>query len=151
MQNMHCSIRRQNIGHATGLCNSEMLAFVNNRDGCENLYEESIQEGVLMFASDALEVYAADWRYQLVGKMARANENKLLLEEGEGHYDATHREGKDLTDALSILHELIKKNGGPLKKTEIRTWYSSGPALDDTEIGYVNEEYVKKHGVAGIV
>jgi hypothetical protein len=44
-------------------------------------------------------VYAADWRYQLVGKIVRAYQISQL----SGTHQAEERTGKDLSDAVSIM------------------------------------------------
>jgi len=108
-----------------------MIAFVMNVPGCENLYQNSIDAGVVLFKSDSLEVYAADWRYQLVGKIVRGYQLSTMNETVQ----AQDRLGKDLADAVSILHLLVSERGGkPLQKTEMMTWYGDGPTLEDAEI-----------------
>ena len=127
--------------------NAEMIAFVSNRPGCETLYQNSIDCEVILFKSDSLVVYAADWRYQLVGKIVRAYQISQL----SGTHQAEERTGKDLSDAVSIMRHLISRHGRPLLKVELLTWYADGPTLEDAEIAYVNTEYKHLNGMVGIV
>jgi len=92
-------------------------------------------------------VYAADWRYQLVGKIVRAYQISQL----SGTHQAEERTGKDLSDAVSIMRHLISRHGRPLLKVELLTWYADGPTLEDAEIAYVNTEYKHLNGMVGIV
>lgn len=130
--------------------NCEMIAHILNLEGCENLYQTSIAEGIKMFESKSLEVYAADWKYQLVGKIVRAHDNKVVYDT-ERRYFNESRDGKDLADAVAILRLMVKKNGRPLRLTDLRTWYYYGPGLKDDAIAYVNAEYQKKYDALGII
>jgi len=75
--------------------NANMMAYVNNYDQCDQLYENSIRMGDLLLKSSVLEVYVADWRYQLVGKITRAGEDR------DNNY--LHGLKRDLDDAVEIL------------------------------------------------
>ena len=127
--------------------NAEMIGFVSNQAGCETLYQDSIDANVILFQSESLVVYAADWRFQLAGKIARAYQMSQL----STTVQAQEREGKDLSDAVSILHLLISQRDQLLSKADLLTWYADGPALEDAEIEYVNAEYRRLYGSDGIV
>ena len=43
-----------------------MVAYTLNHQGLEDIFQSSVNQGVVLFQSLSLKVYAADWRYQLV-------------------------------------------------------------------------------------
>ncbi|PPQ88421.1 hypothetical protein CVT25_011223 [Psilocybe cyanescens] len=125
--------------------NAEMAGFAM-MPGCEDLYKNSIANNVVLYQSDTLVAYAADWRFQLIGKITRAYQMELLKEQ----LQSRDREGKDLKDAVSLLQILITQNNGPLDRNVVRSWYN-GSALEDVEIEFVNKEYRAKFNVDAIL
>ncbi|PPQ69037.1 hypothetical protein CVT26_003746 [Gymnopilus dilepis] len=118
--------------------NAEMAGFAM-MPNCEGLYENSIANDVVLYRSEALLAYAADWKFQLIGKIMRAYQMALLKDQMQSR----DRGKKDLTDAISLLDLLIKENGGPLDRSAIRSWYN-GSAIEDAEIDYVNAAFQER-------
>ncbi|KAF8957522.1 hypothetical protein BDZ97DRAFT_1762907 [Flammula alnicola] len=129
--------------------NADLVAHVYNLDGCETLFRDSVQRDQLMFRTPALEVYAADWRYQLVAKIRRAFQEKTRLDgEPRFRYDQAafnHAVNTEihLHDAVDILRFYIatRNNGHPLKFSTIRTWYHDGHLVKTVEVEYINYFY----------
>lgn len=114
-----------------------MVAYVNNEPDCQGLYKDSIMLGDIVYQSDVLVAYVADWRFQLVGKIERC----FRLSKSDNPDDMRH-----LSDAIHILHLLVKHNGGPLSKAGVRTWYAQGPQLTTEEFAYVDAHYQSQFG-----
>ncbi|PPQ69036.1 hypothetical protein CVT26_003744 [Gymnopilus dilepis] len=125
--------------------NAEMIGYAN-MPGCENLYGNSIRCNVILYQSPWIVVYAADWRFQLIGKIQRAYQMELL----STHMQSIDRKGKDLQDAVAILQELVMQNGGPLTKNAIRSWYN-GSALENDGLDFVNAAYYARFSQHAIV
>ncbi|KAF8157119.1 hypothetical protein B0H34DRAFT_487541 [Crassisporium funariophilum] len=125
--------------------NAEMAGYAM-MPGCEDLYANSIANNVVLYQSDSLVVYAADWKFQLIGKIMRAYQMESLKE----HVQSMDRTGKDLKDAISILQILIKENNGPLDGSVLRSWYN-GSAVEDVEIEFVNKAYRAQFNVDAII
>lgn len=111
---------------------AEMVAYVNNEPDCQGLYRNSIILSDIVYQSDVLIAYVADWRFQLTGKIERC----YRLSESDNPEDMRH-----LSDAIHILHLLVKRNGGPLSVADVRTWYALGPQLTPEEFAYVDAHY----------
>ncbi|MFI5421443.1 MAG: hypothetical protein ACHQ1H_10800 [Nitrososphaerales archaeon] len=125
--------------------NAEMAGFAM-MPNCEDLYDNSIANNVVLYQSNSLVVYAADWKFQLIGKITRAYQMELLKDQVQ----SMDREGKDLKDAVSILQVLIQENNGPLDGSVVRSWYN-GSALEDIEIEFVNKAYHAQFSVDAII
>lgn len=83
--------------------NAKMGSFINQVLGCEELVPTSIKTGIMLFSSVTLQVYVADWRYQLVNKIQRAYQLVKLDQESE----LSAAIERNLDDALSILYLTI--------------------------------------------
>ncbi|KAF8889744.1 hypothetical protein CPB84DRAFT_1785313 [Gymnopilus junonius] len=103
---------------------------------CERLYENSIANGIVLYHSESLVAYAADWKFQVLGKITRAYQMELL----KNQVQSKDRGKKDWKDAISLLDVLVKENGGPLDRDVVRSWYN-GSAIEDVEIDYVNTAF----------
>ncbi|KAH9487105.1 hypothetical protein JR316_0001173 [Psilocybe cubensis] len=125
--------------------NAEMAGFAM-MPGCEDLYKNSVANNVVLYQSDTLVAYAADWKFQLIGKITRAYQMEQLNE----HVQSKDRERKDINDAISLLQILITENNAPLDRNVIRSWYN-GSALDNVEIEFVNKEYRARFSVDAII
>ncbi|KAH7102935.1 hypothetical protein BKA62DRAFT_655516 [Auriculariales sp. MPI-PUGE-AT-0066] len=133
--------RRETARHPYAWMNPDMLGFVANNEGCETVFDDSVRQGEVLFESPSLVVYAADWRFQLVGKMQRAYADA----DDEAQQD-------DLADAVSILHLLVQRRGGDsIAKEELRRWYSYGLSMEEAEFALVATAYKARHGVVPFV
>lgn len=127
------------------LRSAKMISYVENNDGCEHLFANSVSLKEFLFRSEVLEVFAADWRYQLVGKMNRA------VQERYNGSESSTRAGDDLSDAIAIIRLMVSRNGGrPIPRQSLITWYFYGPGLEESDIDWINEEYQANYGVVGI-
>ena len=125
--------------------NAEMTAFINNVPGCEDLYNNSIQQDICIWRSEFLEVYAVDLRFQLVGKVERACDLQRIPESVQ----SVERGTKDIEDSLCILSHLINMYQRPLRKAEVKRWYSS--ILEEEHFTFINRYYQERYGHEGIV
>lgn len=126
--------------------NAEMIAFVYNNQGCEHLFENSLQQNVVLFQSPTLRAYVADWKYQIVGKITRAYQQMQLFQmftpDVDGLANAISTRELNLMDAVYILRYLVEqRQGEQLNFSEMQTWYFYGPALEPDEIDFVNKAY----------
>ncbi|KAK0463094.1 uncharacterized protein EV420DRAFT_1639179 [Desarmillaria tabescens] len=120
--------------------NAEMVAYVLNNEGCERLFQNSVAQGIMVYSSGNFKVYAADWRFQLVGKIRRAYDAYLDHEPSP----------KDLYDAVDILHILNVKDGRNQRSSDMKKWYYYGYRMGPKEVEYINEAYWQKFGRIGI-
>ncbi len=117
-----------------------MVAYVLNNEGCERLFQNSVAQGIMMYSSANFKAYAADWRFQLVGKIRRAYDAYLDHEPSP----------KDLYDAVDILHILNVKDGRNQRSSDMKKWYYYGYRMGPREVEYINEAYWQKFGRIGI-
>ncbi|KAF9462697.1 hypothetical protein BDZ94DRAFT_1309405 [Collybia nuda] len=117
--------------------NSDMIAYVHGEPDCDKLFENSVNMGEIMYQSDVIVAYVADWRFQLVGKIQRC----YMVAQSDGS-DTRH-----LSDAIYILILLVTRNGGPLSIAMIRTWYAIGPLLTMKELTFIDNCYQRHLGV----
>lgn len=59
------------LDYDSSWCNDEILAFVNLLRRPEELFDQSLRQGLVLYSSKNLEVYAAHWMWSLVRKMKR--------------------------------------------------------------------------------
>ncbi|KAG7447228.1 uncharacterized protein BT62DRAFT_919170 [Guyanagaster necrorhizus] len=104
--------------------NAEMVAYVLNNEGCEHLFQNSVAKGIMLYSSGNFKVYAADWRFQLVGKIRRAYDAYLDHEPSP----------KDLYDAVDILHILNVKDGRNQRSSDMKKWYYYGYRMGSKEV-----------------
>ncbi|KAF8199466.1 hypothetical protein BJ912DRAFT_1129265 [Pholiota molesta] len=134
-------------GYSHRWINADMVAHILHHAGCETLFDDSLQMNLLLFQTDYLHVYVADWRFQLVGKIKMAFERRMTLliemaRNPDGLAQALSNE-VHIIDAVYILNVLIDKtnNGQPLLLSAILLWYYYGALLTDEEITYTNNVY----------
>ncbi|KAF8181043.1 hypothetical protein BJ912DRAFT_1145567 [Pholiota molesta] len=148
--------------------NAEMRAFVHTHAGCATLFADPVAQGLALFKAPALVVYVADWRYQLVGKIARAYQTMQMMrmedggawpasqtqmqtsESGDGGEDgamagpsyALRVSERNLQDVVYILKLMLdERQGRPLLLSEMKMWDAYGPALEIEEIENANRAY----------
>ncbi|KAJ7666679.1 hypothetical protein DFH06DRAFT_1322650 [Mycena polygramma] len=114
--------------------NAEMVAHINIPTS-DQLLANSIAQNVLIYNSANLQLFAADWRYQIVGKMKRALD---------------YKDWKDISDAVDILHELNAGSGGTQRLALMKEWYEYGAMLTTEHLDFINKAYRKKYGTLGI-
>ncbi|KAF9484053.1 hypothetical protein BDN70DRAFT_952887 [Pholiota conissans] len=136
-------------GYSRKWINADMVAHILNHAGCETLFDDSIRMNLLLFQSDFLRVYVADWRFQLVGKIKMAFERRTALlieleEDPDVLAEALETE-VNIIDAAYILNVLIDRtnNGQPLRLSAVITWYYYGALITDEEITHTNSFYQK--------
>ncbi len=123
--------------------NSQMIAYVR-RPGCENFYRNTLDQGIILFNTQALQVYVADFKFQLVGNVTRAYQDWI----DEGQPDAETYDGIHLSDAVHILNKIIAMTGQRVRLSEMRTWYFFGAGLEVAEIDFANNAYCRIFNVS---
>lgn len=122
---------------------ADIVSTIIDSTAHDGLYEASVAQNTVMYESDVLRVYAADWRFQLVAKIARAHER--------GQHSGELQYGHDMADAVSILRLLVEGNQGKrVAAKDMRSWYALGPKLTDEEIECAEAAYVAVYGEPAI-
>ncbi|KAG8693307.1 hypothetical protein FRC08_009205 [Ceratobasidium sp. 394] len=86
-------------------------------------------------------VYAADWRYQLVQKLVRAE----MLSEGPV------REAQ-VSDIVYLARAIMEREGkGEIRKDAVRSWYKYTKNIRDQTFDEVNESFQEFFGVFAFV
>ncbi|KZV88330.1 hypothetical protein EXIGLDRAFT_722787 [Exidia glandulosa HHB12029] len=118
---------------------ADIVSSIIDNAADESLYADSVAQGTVMYQSDVLRVYAADWRFQLVAKIARAHERGQLA--NDDHF------GNDMSDTVAILRLLVEQNKGrPIRIADVRGWYALGRRLTDEELEHAEAAYEAVHG-----
>ncbi|KAJ7187156.1 hypothetical protein C8R46DRAFT_1207123 [Mycena filopes] len=116
--------------------NAEMIAHISGLRGSDQLLTNSITQNVLLYDSPSLQVFAADWKYQAVGKIKRALD---------------YKDSKDISDAVEIVRRLNRQSGHLQSLAEMQTWYEYGALLTTKHLEFINAAYNQKYGTLGIV
>lgn len=127
-----------------GWINCEMGAHVNNLRGGEALFENSVQNGAVLYNGEYLVVYAADWKFQFVGKVKRAFDNLEYAQEDGRIWDLSA--DKDFVDAVDFLHQILLTHKAPLVLSDIKTWYNYGYFITAEMAKTVNLFYARRFG-----
>ncbi|KIM41335.1 hypothetical protein M413DRAFT_10953 [Hebeloma cylindrosporum] len=138
-----CHSLKELKNYSPGWINAEMDAL--NNQGCEDLFQSSINQGVVLFQSPSLKVYAADWRYQLASKISKAFDKK---EEIKHTFGISERERVDrwtaegnMLDAVAILRRLLDLRGHALNISEIRKWFYFGSTFTRRAVDSINKDF----------
>jgi hypothetical protein len=131
--------------YSPGWINTEMVAYSLNHQGLEDLFQSSVNQGVVLFQSPSLKVYAADWRYQLAFKISRAFDKK---EEIKHMSEISEQERVDrwntevnMLDAVALLRRLIDLKGHALKISEIEKWFYFGTTFTKRAVDSINKDF----------
>lgn len=119
--------------------NANMLqvARVNGKADSDRLFRNSVELNEIIHKSDALVVYVADWRFQLIVEIQRCCLSKHSN-------DPAH--SRHLSDAIYILELLVTRKGGPLSIAMVRTWYAASALLSIEDFAYVDGHYREHFG-----
>lgn len=128
-------------GFAEDWLNDQLRIFVKD-DLRMLLFLESIQQNVLVYAGENLQIYAARLDFALERKLRR-------IAQRQGNRNIDH----DVSDALAIVHHMVSNDGGPLSKEECVGLDENGFGLliDEAAVDLVAERYLDKYGAQGIV
>ncbi|KAF5325390.1 hypothetical protein D9619_009885 [Psilocybe cf. subviscida] len=138
--NMHDA--RGRARYPDGWINCEMGAHINNLKGGEVLFANSVKNGVVLYTGEHLVVYAADWKFQFVGKVKRAFDNLEYAQEvGEIR---TLDTDKDFGDALHFLNQIMRPRNTPLALVDIKNWYNYGHFITPQMAKMVNICYAHR-------
>lgn len=134
---------RSRARYPDGWINCEMGAHVNNLRGADVLFANSVKHGPVLFKGEYFVVYAADWKFQFVGKVKRAFDNlEYAQEEGKtANLDAD----KDFKDAIAFLHQILLSRRSPLTLANIKTWYNYGYFVTHEMVKMVNACYARRY------
>ncbi|QRW00483.1 hypothetical protein RhiJN_28501 [Ceratobasidium sp. AG-Ba] len=121
--------------------NSNMSVFIDTANTHINFYENAVSQGVTLYSSDQIMVYAADWRYQLVQKLVRVE----MLSAGPVR-DA------QLSDIVYLAKVIMEREGvAELSRAAVRSWYKYTRNIRDTTFDEVNEAFQDLFGVLAFV
>ncbi|QRV86435.1 hypothetical protein RhiJN_14453 [Ceratobasidium sp. AG-Ba] len=121
--------------------NSNMSVFIDTANTHINFYENAVSQGVTLYSSDQIMVYAADWRYQLVQKLVRVE----MLSAGPVR-DA------QLSDIVYLAKVIMEREGVVgLSRAAVRSWYKYTRNILDTTFNEVNEAFQDLFGVLAFV
>ena len=118
--------------------NSQLIAYVN-RPGCEDFYKNTVNQDIILFETQVLRIYVADFKFQLVGNITRAYQDWIR----EGQPDPEAYNGIHLSDAVYILNKIIETTCQRVRLSEMRTWYFFEAGLELVEIDFVNNAYCR--------
>ncbi|TDL27956.1 hypothetical protein BD410DRAFT_894091 [Rickenella mellea] len=119
--------------------NADMSTFIDCDPAHCDFEKNSIEQNILVFKSDSLRVYVADWKYQLTQKLMRMTSTQ-------------NPEPKELSDAVAILQMIVQgMDEKALSKESIRAWYPYGYMIKDDTLSAVQEAYMSKFPMAGLV
>ncbi|KAI9782434.1 MAG: hypothetical protein M1816_001886 [Peltula sp. TS41687] len=115
--------------------NNDVQIFARGKAGLR-LYEESIEQDVLLWRGANLLVYAGSRKWSLQSKLKR--------------YGMHHRE-VDLVDAVVIVKQLTEENGGPMDRQAIKGWNTTPSyPIQDWVLDELAQGYEEKYQVKGI-
>lgn len=128
-------------GFAEDWLNDQLRIFIKD-DLRMLLFLESIQQNVLLYAGENLQIYAGHLDFALERKLRR-----IAQRQGNRNID------DDTSDALAIVHHMVSSNGHPLSREECVGLDENGFGLliDEAAVDLVAERYLDKYGVQGIV
>lgn len=101
------------------------------------LFQESVEQNVVLWKGQNLIVYAVKWEWALIRKLKRIS--------------VSGKEG-DIGDAVAILHEINEVNGGPLDRTVARAWNGvSYSPVEEMILDEVARRYAVEYGEQGLI
>lgn len=118
------------------------MSYYLNGPAYQGAYTEALQQGEVLFRSDALELYIAPWKFQLYRKMGRVT--KALWQTKE-------RRLTDIEDTVDLIHQFNTRRKQPLTLNELRGWYQDPSTKLDHQVAQeaariVSERYRAKYG-----
>lgn len=121
--------------------NDELQIFIR-KDTRMNLFLESIEQNVLIYRGENLEIYAGRLDFALERKLRRVQQ-KL------GNRDLE----SDLSDTMAIIHYLVSESGHPLRMEYCMGLDQNGFGLGISRAGMdmVAVRYLAKYGEQGVV
>lgn len=113
------------------------LALIRNP---EELFDRSVQQGVLLFRGMNLHIYAVVWLWVLVRKMKR------LQMEGQEPREV------DWIDCVSIIQKIVEDSGTPVSPSQLTEFDHTDrePPVFPETVAEVNHRFRIIHGFDGI-
>lgn len=117
--------------------NSSLSVFIMG-DKREKLFQDSIEQGLILWESSNLVVYACKWEWALDRKLKRY---KLELR------------NTDMWDSVFILDKIIYDRGGkPIGREEVKSWYPNMyEPLDDSVLDMLATTFQTQFGKEGLI
>ncbi|OAG41608.1 hypothetical protein AYO21_04072 [Fonsecaea monophora] len=101
------------------------------------LFQESIEQQVILWHGKNLVIYAVKWEWSLARKLKRIG---------------SERREVDINDAVAILKIMVDQKGGPLERETMKGWNSIiYTPIEDSVLDIVAAGFSAKYGVPGIV
>ncbi|KAK4099367.1 hypothetical protein N658DRAFT_508807 [Parathielavia hyrcaniae] len=133
------------LGYMRDWVNDDLRLFVP-AEGRQRLLEDSVEQGTAVFEGDNLVIWAGLWEFGLESKLCRLHGN-----EGRSS-SAQVRFGKDLSDAVDLVHRIRGDSAHPLDRAWVKGLRRFGPNPSfEKAIDTVAEAYIAKYGVEGVV
>ena len=121
--------------------NDEVTLFLSLLRDPKDLFDRSIQQGVLLYNGINLQIYAVLWLWVLSRKMKR------LQMEGQKPRDV------DWSDCVSITYMIIQDSGEPVRTSALTEFDHTDrePPVFANTIDSVNERFQQKYGFDGFI
>jgi hypothetical protein len=125
-----------NIGLLPEWANNAVSNFIEGHPQENEIIDGSISQGVILYASPQLKIYAAKWSFQLVQKLVAIKYRNIPY---------------DKTDAAYIAQLIRQERQRPPRKSELEAEWQAMQATTDDCIMKVNETSCKLFGYDVIV
>lgn len=119
--------------------NDQVMLFLSLLRDPKDLFDRSIQQGVVLYNGINLQIYAVLWLWVLVRKMKRLQMEGLPPRE------------VDWSDCVFITHQIIQDTGGPVRKTSLQEFDHTDrePPIFAETVHLVNQRVQQMYGVDG--
>ena len=122
-----------------GWANDEVTLFLSLLRDPKDLYDRSIQQGLLLYDGTNLQIYGVLWLWVLVRKLKR-----LQMED-------QHPREVDWSDCVAITRRIVEETGAPIDKASLKEFDHTErePPVYDTTVHAINEHYSQLFGHDG--
>ena len=121
--------------------NSNMSVFIDTKHTHIGFLERTLKQNVVLYKSDQIVVYAADWYFQLAQKLVRIE----TMRGGAMRRDQL----SDVVYLAKVVLELEEKR--EMKKMDVRRWYRYTAGIREETFDEVNEEFYDTFGTIAFV
>ena len=127
----------ENQGWPKGWLNDSMQVFTAG-DAKQELFQASVSQGEVLWQSRNIIIYAIQWEWQLDRKLKRITTEHPPRE-------------TDFSDAVELLHRIVKKNNGPVRRETVKSWNTNiFTPVSDGVITDIAGRYMERFGELGI-
>ena len=117
--------------------NDSMQVFTAGNAKLE-LFQASVSQGEVLWQSRNIIIYAIQWEWQLDHKLKRITTENQPRE-------------TDFSDAVELLHRIVKKNNGPVRRETVKSWNTNiFTPVSDGVITDIAGRYIERFDELGI-